>query len=250
MPLNDEHQDNIIEFLQKTTMGASSTEIAKAAGISRPTLIKYLGIMKVQGIVDYKKIGMAKLWYLPRELELPDLLKDKDILSVLKRDKKTSGITLFGRPRIIIPARFIYVLTTLLTKKQQEEIFMKITLQRIKDYEEATDKILDECSPKEVEEFIKLWVRYRMKNGWGRLKDLKLDHDNKRLSVTLYYSEVADAVKTYSPTPPKEAACNLLSGVFLGFMQGAFKKTTFTCTENTCTAKNDAFCQFTVKPKK
>ena len=249
MPLNDEHQDRIIKFLKISPMGASSTEISKAINLSRPTLIKYLGIMKVQGIVDYKNIGMAKLWYLPRELELPDLLRGKDVLSVLKRDKETGGITLFSRPRIIIPARFIYVLATMLSDKQQQEIFRRITLQRIKDYEEATDKNLDDCSPKEVEEFIKLWVRYRMKNGWGRLKKLKLDHANKKLTVTLTYSEVADAIKTYSSTPPKQAVCHILAGVFLGFMQGAFKKTNFTCKESSCTAKNDPVCQFTIEPK-
>jgi len=246
--LDEKIKGEIIDLLKKSRMGASNTEISSATGLSRPTIIKYLGIMKVQGMVDYRNVGMAKLWYLPLEIELSDLLEEKEIMSVLKRDEETGNITLFGRPRIIIPARFIHQMTLRLHKKQQEQIFRNITLERINTYEKATDTVLDKCSPKEIEDFIRTWVTYRLKNGWGRLKTLKLDHEHKKLTVTLDHSEVADAIKTYSKKPPKESVCHILSGVFLGFMEGAFKDTKFTCKEAQCTAKGDPTCQFTVKP--
>lgn len=250
MPLDKEIEGDIVNLLKDSPMGASSTEIAQKLSASRPTLIKYLGIMKVQGIVDYKKVGMAKVWFLPREVEYSDLLGEKDIISVLKRDEDTGYITLFGRPRTIIPTRFVYQLCVMMSKQQQEEIFRRITLNRINEYENATDIKLDESSPKEKEEFIRLWVNYRMNTGWGKLKELRLDHKKRTLTVTLEHSVVADGYKKYSDEPAKSSVCNLLNGIFLGFMEGAFGKTGFVAKEVKCIAINGGVCQFKVEPKK
>lgn len=250
MTADEQIRTRIIDLLQKSHMGASSTEIANELAISRPTLIKYLGIMKVQGLVNYRNIGMAKVWYLPKEVELSDLVEDKDVISVLKRDPNKENITLFGRTRIIIPSVFVYHLTSMLTPNQQEELFKKITLRRINDYEKATDTILDECSPEELEDFMRLWINYRMKTGWGKLKDLSLDHHAKKLTVTLTRSEVAEDILKYGEKPAKKGVCHLLAGVFLGFMEGAFKNTEFMSRETKCTAKGDPYCEFKIEPKK
>jgi|GEM_PF-6077084 len=42
----------------------TTSEIAKKLGISRNTAIKVLEVMRVKGIVNYRSIGQAKLWFL------------------------------------------------------------------------------------------------------------------------------------------------------------------------------------------
>ena len=42
--------------------GATASEIAKAISSNRMTVTKYLEMMKVQDLVDYRGVGMAKLW--------------------------------------------------------------------------------------------------------------------------------------------------------------------------------------------
>ena len=57
-------QSKIITLLENEKYGASISEIARSTNISRITLSKYLETMHAQGLVNYKSIGMAKLWRL------------------------------------------------------------------------------------------------------------------------------------------------------------------------------------------
>ena len=57
-------QSKIITFLENEKYGASISEIARSINVSRITLSKYLETMHAQGLVNYKSIGMAKLWRL------------------------------------------------------------------------------------------------------------------------------------------------------------------------------------------
>ena len=58
----DDIQTKILDFLDEEIYGASISEIARAINVSRITLSKYLETMRAHGLVNYKSIGMAKLW--------------------------------------------------------------------------------------------------------------------------------------------------------------------------------------------
>ncbi len=60
----DDIQTKILDLLEKETYGASISEISRAINVSRITLSKYLETMRAHGLVNYKSIGMAKLWRL------------------------------------------------------------------------------------------------------------------------------------------------------------------------------------------
>ena len=57
-------QIKIHAYLENEKHGASISEIARAINVSRITLSKYLETMRAHGLVNYKSIGMAKLWRL------------------------------------------------------------------------------------------------------------------------------------------------------------------------------------------
>jgi len=65
---NRETENRIIDFIKKSPIGASSSEIAKSIGLNRMTMIKYLAIIKEKTLIDFKQLGMAKLWYIPVNL--------------------------------------------------------------------------------------------------------------------------------------------------------------------------------------
>lgn len=58
-------QKSILDYLRNLNVGASSTEIADHLNKSRITVTKNLEVMKARGLIDYKKVGMAKLWFIP-----------------------------------------------------------------------------------------------------------------------------------------------------------------------------------------
>ena len=65
---NLEIEKKIIDFVKKSSLGVTSSEIANYVGLNRMTLTKYLAIIKERALIDFKQFGMAKLWYIPVKL--------------------------------------------------------------------------------------------------------------------------------------------------------------------------------------
>jgi len=61
-------ENKIIDYIKKSPLGTSSTEIAKSIGLNRMTITKYLAIIKEKALIDFKQFGMAKLWFIPVKL--------------------------------------------------------------------------------------------------------------------------------------------------------------------------------------
>jgi hypothetical protein len=86
---------NILEYLRSLDFGASSTDISRHLGKSRITVSKNLEVMRAKGVIDFKRIGMAKLWYLPSgraniqsKVAYTDLLDEKKAADALGKDIK------------------------------------------------------------------------------------------------------------------------------------------------------------------
>ncbi len=62
---NSDIERKIIDFVKKSPIGATSSEIAKYLDINRMTLAKYLEVIKEKTLIDFKQLGMVKLWYIP-----------------------------------------------------------------------------------------------------------------------------------------------------------------------------------------
>jgi len=65
---NLEIEKSIVNFIKKSPIGVTSTDIAKFVGLNRMTITKYLAIIKEKALIDFKQFGMAKLWYIPIDL--------------------------------------------------------------------------------------------------------------------------------------------------------------------------------------
>lgn len=65
---NLEIEKKILDFVKKSPIGVTSSEIAGYVGLNRMTMTKYLAIIKERTLIDFKQLGMAKLWYIPVNL--------------------------------------------------------------------------------------------------------------------------------------------------------------------------------------
>lgn len=58
-------QQQILELLEKTE--ASGSEIALKLSINRLTITKYLNVIHALGLIDFKTVGRAKIWFLKQK---------------------------------------------------------------------------------------------------------------------------------------------------------------------------------------
>ena len=70
---NGEIKNKIIQLLKKTTIGESSTEIAKQIGHNRLTVSKYMGVLQAEGVVSSKEVAQARLWKLVEKENKPNI---------------------------------------------------------------------------------------------------------------------------------------------------------------------------------
>jgi len=81
----------ILDFLKKQPMGATVTDIANKLDMSRTTTVKYLEVMRATGLLDYKEVGMAKLWFVSTRLSYAEhilLEKTRQVLKAVETPDK------------------------------------------------------------------------------------------------------------------------------------------------------------------
>ena len=65
---NTDTENKIVDFVKKSPLGVTSNDIARYIGLNRMTITKYLAVIKEKALIDFKQLGMAKLWYIPVNL--------------------------------------------------------------------------------------------------------------------------------------------------------------------------------------
>lgn len=95
---NSDIEKRIINFIKKSPIGVTSTEIARYLDINRITLAKYLSVIKERALIDFKQLGMAKLWYIPVEINETSFLRKIviDIVSNIDGANSKKAITKSG----------------------------------------------------------------------------------------------------------------------------------------------------------
>lgn len=82
-------EKRIIKFVKESPIGVTSSEIARYLNVNRMTITKYLAVIKEKALVDFKQLGMAKLWFVPVKLSKEGFLNKLTIqLASNLNDKK------------------------------------------------------------------------------------------------------------------------------------------------------------------
>jgi DNA-binding IscR family transcriptional regulator len=62
----DSYKERILKSIDDSEMGLTTVDVAKKAGISKTTVIKYLSVLRSEGVVEFAEVGPAKLWRLKK----------------------------------------------------------------------------------------------------------------------------------------------------------------------------------------
>jgi len=56
------YKDKILEVIGESEVGLTTVDVAKKAGVSKTTVIKYLSVISSEGMVEFVEVGRSKLW--------------------------------------------------------------------------------------------------------------------------------------------------------------------------------------------
>src|SRR5512136_1704335 len=58
----ESYRERILKSIGCSDVGLTTVDVAKRAGISKTTVIKYLSVLRSEGMVEFVEVGPAKLW--------------------------------------------------------------------------------------------------------------------------------------------------------------------------------------------
>lgn len=56
------YKERILKAIQDSKDGLTTVEVARQAGVSKTTVIKYLSVLRSEGKCEYVEVGPSKLW--------------------------------------------------------------------------------------------------------------------------------------------------------------------------------------------
>jgi len=56
------YKERILEVIGESNVGLTTVDVAKKAGVSKTTVIKYLSVLSSEGEVEFVEVGPSKLW--------------------------------------------------------------------------------------------------------------------------------------------------------------------------------------------
>lgn len=58
----ESYKERILKSIEESEVGLTTVDVAKKAGISKTTVIKYLSVLRSEGRVEFVEVGPSKLW--------------------------------------------------------------------------------------------------------------------------------------------------------------------------------------------
>ncbi len=65
------YKDRIVEVISNSDVGLTTVDVAKKAGVSKTTVIKYLSVLRSEGQVEFVEVGPSKLWRIKGSMAKP-----------------------------------------------------------------------------------------------------------------------------------------------------------------------------------
>lgn len=80
------YKDRILKAIEESREGLTTVDVAKRAGVSKTTVIKYLSVLRSEGRVEFAEVGPSKLWKVKRAPEEkglpPEISEDLPLVDV------------------------------------------------------------------------------------------------------------------------------------------------------------------------
>jgi hypothetical protein len=62
------YKERIMKAIEDSEVGLTTVDVAKRAGVSKTTVIKYLSVLKSEGLCEFVEVGPSKLWKVTNSL--------------------------------------------------------------------------------------------------------------------------------------------------------------------------------------
>jgi hypothetical protein len=86
------YEERILKAIEDSEVGLTTVDVAKRAGVSKTTAIKYLSVLKSEGKCKFVEVGPSKLWRNAREpKEAAETAEDVECLNDFEAALKWGG---------------------------------------------------------------------------------------------------------------------------------------------------------------
>lgn len=85
------YEERILEAIEDSEVGLTTVDVAKQAGVSKTTAIKYLSVLKSEGKCQFVEIGPSKLWRITELKEVAETAEDVECLEDFEAALKEGG---------------------------------------------------------------------------------------------------------------------------------------------------------------
>ncbi len=249
-----DNREKILDALKKSSMGLTTTEIQKTVNVSYPTLIKWLEVLRVEGLIDYRAIGKSRLWFASEKIRG----LEKPLLDKLLIERIISGS--FGELKEHLTSDDVGVISLMDTRYALAEGVMVTRLVELYfnllPYEKAVKALYDlgrglgrdyvkfwepYCTGMD-KELLRIHLSFFSMLGWGRGEISSYRPENGRCTIRVYNHPIR-LPKIKKPVHFLDA------GIFAEILNHiAGKKVEV--VERKCIGVGDKYCLFESKPGK
>jgi|GEM_PF-1108853 len=240
-----EIEKTIIETLKQYPYGLSISELAKILKINRVTLSKYLDVLKEKGMVSYRPIGRAKVWFVSEDINILEaIFGETDLNKILRKD--SNNVYYIGDMKFMIfPSEIIQDLYLLIGKKYGLKTVKELG-KKLGSHIATTYKIYSGIERVLKPEVIEYLIRFIEKIGLGKIHDVYIDEKTLEFIITFEYTlesdEIINIVEELKDIKEKPK-CYLLEG-FLEGLLSALLNMDIVIEERKCKLHGEKVCEF------
>jgi predicted hydrocarbon binding protein len=237
-------KEEVVKVLDGHPEGLTGAKIAELVGITQGAMSKYLSMLKVDGVITSRKVGVAKLWKLVSQADRADILADKIGEGEEETTFKDYAVTLLeennrlfeadGKRVLVMPTMMLsnlYRYTKSILGTEVHAFFYEWG----KDYAKDVNKFVHEVAKKTESDFIQSFLLLWKLKGWGRFEVVSAD--NNAIEVAWHDSIWAEDLKE------KVAIDDFVAGALAGAADHAMGGS-WRVIETACRATGAPHCVF------
>jgi predicted hydrocarbon binding protein len=176
-------KEEVARILDSHPEGLTGAKITELIGITQGAMSKYLSMLRVDGIITSRKVGVAKLWKLVSQSDRTGILADKIgeaeqeatfkdyAVSILEENSRLFEAD--GKRVMVMPTNMLsnlYKYTKSIIGTEVHAFFYEWG----KDYASEVNKLVDDVARKTESNFIESFLLLWKLKGWGRFEIVSL----------------------------------------------------------------------------
>lgn len=197
-------KEEVVRLLAQHPEGMTGAKVAEEIGITQGAMSKYLSMLRVDGMIISRRVGVAKLWTLVANADRTVMLADrigedeeatfKDYaVSLLEENSKLFEAD--GKRVLVMPTNILsnlYKYTKSVLGTQVHAFFYEWG----KDYAGEVSKFVENVAAKTQTDFIESFlILWRLK-GWGRFEITAMEEN---LIEVVWHDSIMSEIKDKDP---------------------------------------------------